>query len=203
MKMKLIGQYDSPFTRRVGITMTLYGLAFEHSTWSVFGDADALAAVNPLIRVPTLVLDSGEALIETSAIIDYLDSLVEPEKRLLPQLQPERYRELQVVSLASGVSDMAVRLFYELRLHDVPSDDLVARLTRQIEQALAVLEKRQPSDGAISQADIAVICMYRHLTECHPHIAPKGRYPAIEMHCAHFEAQQVFIDISQAFIAPA
>jgi hypothetical protein len=98
---------------------------------------------------------------------------------------------------------MAVRLFYELRLHDVPSDDLVARLTRQIEQTLAVLEKRQATDGAISQADIALTCMYRHLSECHPRIAPKGRYPAIEMHCAHFEAQQVFIDISQAFIAPA
>ena len=201
--MKLIGQYDSPFTRRVGISMTLYDFAFEHSTWSVFGDADALAAVNPLMRVPTLVLHTGEALIETAAIIDYLDSLVAPEKRLLPQSQPERYHVQQVVSLASGVSDMAVRLFYELRLHDVPSDDLVARLTRQIEQALAVLEKRQPANGPISQADIAVTCMYRHLSECHPGIVENGRYPAIEKHCAHFEAQQVFIDISQAFIAPA
>jgi glutathione S-transferase len=201
--LKLIGQYDSPFTRRVGITMKLYGLTFEHRTWSVFGNADELAAANPLIRVPTLVLDTGEALIETAAIIDYLDSLVAPEKRLLPQLQPERYRVMQVVSLASGVSDMAVRLFYELRLHDVPSADLVARLTRQIEQTLAVLEKRQPSNGPISQANIAVTCMYRHLSECHPGVAAKGRYPAIEKHCAHFEAQQVFIDISQAFIAPA
>jgi glutathione S-transferase len=203
MSMKLIGQYDSPFTRRVGITMTLYGLAFEHSTWSVFGDADALAAVNPLIRVPTLVLDTGEALIETAAIIDYLDSLVAPEKRLLPQSQPERYRVQQVVSLASGVSDIAVRLFYEVRLHDVPSEGLVGRLTRQIEQTLAVLEKRQPSDEPISQADIAVTCMYRHLSECHPGVTAKGRYPAIEKHCAYFEAQQVFIDISQGFIAPA
>jgi glutathione S-transferase len=159
--------------------------------------------VNPLIRVPTLVLDTGEALIETAAIIDYLDSLVPPATRLLPQKQPERYRVQQVVSLASGVSDMAVRLFYELRLHDVPSDDLVARLTRQIEQTLAVLEKRQVTDGPITQADIAVTCMYRHFSECHPHIAPKSRYPAIERHCARFEAQQVFIDISQAFIAPA
>jgi glutathione S-transferase len=203
MSMKLIGQYDSPFTRRVGITMTLYGLAFEHSTWSVFGDADALAAVNPLIRVPTLVLDTGEALIETSAIIDYLDSLVAPEKRLLPQSQPERYRVQHVVSLASGVSDMAVRLFYELRLHETPSDTYVARLTKQIEQTLAVLEQRAPSSGMLTQADIAITCMYRHLSECHPDIAARGRYSAIEKHCASQESKQVFIDISQAFIAPA
>jgi glutathione S-transferase len=203
MSMKLIGQYDSPFTRRVGITLTVYGLPFEHSTWSVFGNADELGKVNPLIRVPTLVLDSGEALIETAAIIDYLDSLMPPAQRLLPQTQPERYRAQQVVSLASGVSDMAVRLFYELRLHDRPSDSYVARLTKQIEQTLAVLEQRAPSSGALTQADIAITCMYRHLSECHPGIAAKGRYPTLEKHCARHETQQVFKDISQAFIAPA
>lgn len=201
--MKLIGQYDSPFTRRVGITLTVYGLPFEHSTWSVFGNADELGKVNPLIRVPTLVLDSGEALIETAAIIDYLDSRMPPAQRLLPQSQPERYRAQQVISLASGVSDMAVRLFYELRLHDTPSDTYVARLTQQIEQTLTVLEQRGPSSGALTQADIAITCMYRHLSECHPGIAAKGRYPKIEIHCADHEAKQVFVDISQAFIAPA
>jgi glutathione S-transferase len=122
--MILIGQYDSPFTRRIGITLRLYTLVFEHRPWSVFGNADALAAVNPLIRVPTLVLDTGEALIETAAIIDYLDGLVVPERRLLPPSQPERYRDLNIISLASGISDMAVRLFYEsvsythLRAHE-------------------------------------------------------------------------------------
>jgi glutathione S-transferase len=201
--MKLIGQYDSPFTRRVGITLTIYGLAFEHNTWSVFGNADELAAVNPLIRVPTLVLYTGEALIETAAIIDYLDSLVAPDMRLLPQSQPARYREQQIVSLASGISDMAVRLFYELRLHDVPSQTYVTRLTRQIEQALTVLDQRAPHNGPLTQADIAITCMYRHLSECHPQIIANSRYPALQNHSARHEAQQVFIDISQPFIAPA
>ena len=208
--MILIGQYDSPFTRRVGITLSIYGFAFEHNTWSVFGNAAELGKVNPLIRVPTLVLETGEALIETAAIIDYVDSLVAPDKRLLPQTQPERYRVQQVVSLASGISDMAVRLFYELRLHDTPSEAYVSRVTTQLSQALAALEidrAAQPAEcwfgGAMTQADIAVTCMYRHLSESHPKIAAKGNYPALEKHCAHFEAQQVFIDISQAFIAPA
>jgi glutathione S-transferase len=201
--MKLIGQYDSPFTRRVGITMSLYGLTFEHSTWSVFGNADELGAVNPLIRVPTLVLSTGEALIETAAIIDYLDSLVPAEKRLLPQQNPERYRVQQIVSLASGVSDMAVRLFYEQQLHDVPSKAYITRVTKQITQTLVALEQHLPRSGPMTQADIAITCMYRHLSECHPTLTEKGRYPAIEKHCAAHEAQHVFIDISQAFIAPA
>ncbi len=62
--MFLIGQYDSPFVRRVAIALRLYGLAFEHKPWSTFGDAETIAPYNPLRRVPTLVLDDGEALIE-------------------------------------------------------------------------------------------------------------------------------------------
>jgi glutathione S-transferase len=57
--MILIGQYDSPFVRRVGIALTLYGLPFEHRPWSAFGDADKIRAYNPLVRVPTLVLDDS------------------------------------------------------------------------------------------------------------------------------------------------
>ncbi len=164
---------------------------------------DELAAVNPLIRVPTLMLDSGEALFETAAIIDYLDGLVAPEKRLLPQTQPARYRMQNIVGLASGVSDMAVRLFYELRLHNTPSATYVARLTRQIEQTLAKLDNSSVASSEMSQANIAVTCMYRHLSESHPTITVRGRYHNIESHCATFEARPVFIEISQAFVAPA
>jgi glutathione S-transferase len=67
--MFLIGQYDSPFVRRVAIALRLYDLPFEHKPWSTFGDADKIAPYNPLRRVPTLVLDSGEALIESTAIL--------------------------------------------------------------------------------------------------------------------------------------
>jgi glutathione S-transferase len=203
--MELIGQFDSPFTRRVGITMRIYGIPFTHNRWSVFGNADELSKVNPLIRVPTLVLDSGEALIETSAIIDYLDSLVPPDRQLTPQAQPARYRDQQIVSMASGVSDMAVRLFYEKVLHKEPSVDFVARITKQMSGALAWLETAIAARRSelMTQADIAVTCSLRHLREAHPDMMPKSRYPALEKHCTHFEAQPVFIDISQAFIPPA
>jgi glutathione S-transferase len=81
--MILIGQYDSPFVRRVAIALRLYGLPFEHRPWSTFGDADKIAPFNPLRRVPTLVLDDGEALIESMAILDYLDELVGPDKAMI------------------------------------------------------------------------------------------------------------------------
>ena len=86
--MFLIGQYDSPFVRRVAIAMRLYGFAFDHRPWSTFGDADKIAPYNPLRRVPTLVLDYGEALIESHIILDYLDELVGEEKAMSRRKAP-------------------------------------------------------------------------------------------------------------------
>ncbi|MDB5686932.1 MAG: gst3, partial [Rhizorhabdus sp.] len=67
--MILIGQYDSPFVRRVGIALHLYDMAYDHRPWSTFSDGDKVAAYNPLRRVPTLLLDDGDVLIESGAIL--------------------------------------------------------------------------------------------------------------------------------------
>jgi glutathione S-transferase len=208
--MELVGQFDSPFTRRVGITLEIYGLPFTHNTWSVFGNADDLVTVNPLIRVPALILDTGEALIETLSIIDYLDSQVSPERRLWPQTQPKRWQAQKIAAVASGVSDKAVVLFYELRLHDHPSTDYVARLSRQIVGALGWLDQACAARAGnwlvaerMTQADLAVACAVRHLAEAHPALFSAKRHPALAAHAERCEAMDVFQRISQEFVAPA
>jgi glutathione S-transferase len=207
--MILIGQYDSPFVRRVGLTLTFYGLAFEHRPWGTFGDAEKLAAVNPLMRVPTLVTDDGLALVETASIIDYLDSMVAPEKRLLPQREPLRHQTLRTVSFAAGVSDKAVSLFYELQLHDTPSTRLSDRLSQQISGGLQEIEKTAASarggylhGNTLTQADLAVTCMWRHFSECHPKLVKLQHVPHLMAHAARFEAMAEFKAISQPFIPP-
>src|ERR1700740_2043591 len=99
--MILIGQYDSPFVRRVGIALALYGLPFEHRPWSAFDDADKIRVYNPLVRVPTLVLDDGELLIESHNMLDYLDSLVPADRAMFPAAQPARRQALKVAALAT------------------------------------------------------------------------------------------------------
>src|SRR5882757_9307041 len=103
--MFLIGQYDSPFVRRTAIALRLYGLPFEHRPWSTFGDADKIAPYNPLRRVPTLVLDGGEALIESAAILDYLDELVGPERAMMTESGDLRRRQLRICALGGGLAD--------------------------------------------------------------------------------------------------
>ena len=139
--MILIGQYDSSFVRRVGIALTLYRLPFEHRPWSTFGDAERLREFNPLVKVPTLVLDDGEVLIDSHMIIHHLDSLVEPERRMFPASEPERRRAMKIAALATGMADNGVSLFYETYLHQSPSAMLVERRRGQVLGTLRTLEE--------------------------------------------------------------
>lgn len=208
--MILIGQYDSPFVRRVAIALTIYGLSYEHRPWSVFSDADKVRAFNPLVRVPTLVLDDGLALLDSASILDHLDGLVGPERALLPKEGRQRSEALRIVALATGLSDLAVSLFYETKLHETASDYLVARRRSQIGGALGALEADLAGRPGpywfgerISHADIAAVAMLRHLVEAHPGIAAPADFPAVFAHAARLEAEPVFALISQPFIPPS
>ncbi len=160
--MILIGQFDSPFVRRVAIAARLYGLPFEHRPWSTFGDADKIAPYNPLRRVPTLVLDGGEALIESMAILDYLDELACPDKALIAPRGPERRHALRICALAMGLGDKSVSLLYERVLRKDALKLWVERSETQIGGVLAVLEKERAAvktpywfGERIGHADIA------------------------------------------------
>jgi glutathione S-transferase len=208
--MILIGQYDSPFVRRVGIALTLYDLAFEHRPWSAFSDAFRIRPFNPLIRVPTLILDDGEVLVESHTMIDYLDSLMPDERVLLPRTQPERRRAMKVMALATGLGDKAVNLFYEQRMHSNASASYVERLTAQIDGTLDVLEATIGGANTpyvlgdtIGHADIALGCMWHFMEAAHPGLVSEADFPALAAMSARLEALEVFQAINQPFIAPA
>jgi len=207
--MILIGQYDSPFVRRIGIALTLYGIPFEHKPWSVFGDAEKIAPFNPLTRVPTLVLDNGESLIESHSILDYLDSLVSAERALFPREEPARHRALKVAALATGLAEKAVSLFYEQRLHTQVSDVWVNRCRTQINATLTVLETDRRArtteywfGPSIGHADIVVATMLRFLNEAHAGLVTMSDFPALQAHSAKLEALPAFQSIKQEFIPP-
>jgi glutathione S-transferase len=208
--MFLIGQYDSPFVRRVAVAMRLYGLPFEHRPWSTFGEADKIAPFNPLRRVPTLVLDGGEALIESTAILDYLDELVGPDKAMIAADGAERRRALKICALGSGLADKAVSLIYERVLRKDELKLWVERCEAQIGGVLDVLESERaaiPSPywfGArIGHADIAVACVLRFTAEAHPHLLAAARYPALIAHGARCEALPPFREIVQPLSPPS
>lgn len=208
--MILIGQYDSPFVRRVAIALRLYGLPFEHRPWSTFGDADKIAPYNPLRRVPTLVLDGGEALIESTAILDYLDELVGPAKAMIRESGPERRRGLKICALATGLADKAVSLLYERVLRKNASSKIwVERCEAQIGGVLTALEQQRAAIAMpywfgkrIGHADIMVACALRFTSEAHPGLFDDARYPALSVHAAACEALPPFCEIVQKLDPP-
>jgi len=208
--MFLIGQYDSPFVRRVGIALRLYGLAFEHKPWSTFGDADEIAPYNPLRRVPTLVLDNGEALIESFAILDHLDELVGEAKAMIASSGDERRRQLRLCALATGFGDKAVSLVYERVLRKERLKLWVERCETQIGGVLAVLEKERAAvttpwlyGERIGHSDVAVACVLRFTSEAHPQLCDAARYPALAAHSSACEALPAFQEIVQPLAPPS
>jgi glutathione S-transferase len=207
--MILIGQYDSPFVRRVAIALHLYGMAYEHRPWSTFGDADRIAPYNPLRRVPTLVLDNGEALIESGAILDHLDEVVGPARAMIADSGARRRQALKVCALATGLADKAVSLIYERVLHQTTSDQWIARCRTQISDVLTVLEVDRAGKAgpfwfadAIGHADVAVACALRFTQEAHPGLFDEQRWPALAAHAARCEALKPFQDVVQPFVPP-
>jgi glutathione S-transferase len=208
--MILIGQYDSPFVRRVAIALRLYELPFEHRPWSTFGDADRIAPYNPLRRVPTLLLDGGCVLIESTAILDYLDELVGPSKAMIAENGARRRETLKVCALATGLGDKAVSLVYERLLHREKSEVWMQRCETQIAGVLDALEADRAGrssaywfDDAIGHADIAAACVIRFTREAHPGVFDAKRWPALAAHAERCEALPPFQEIAQPFSAPS
>ena len=197
--MILLGQYDSPFVRRVAITLHHYALPFEHRPWSVWGDSAKIAHYNPLRRVPTLILDDGSALVETFAVLDYLDELVPAERVLLPRSGALRRDGLRVAGLASGVADKAVSVLYSSLDLVKPSQIWSDRCRSQVLETLALLDAERATRGtlywlgdSLSHADIALSCSYRFTCEALPDLFEPSRFPALAAQASRCEALPPF-----------
>src|SRR5262245_49245462 len=167
--MILVGQYDSPYVRRVAISLHLLGLPFERDTRSVFADAEAMRRVNPLGRIPSLVLDDGEVLIDSAAILDHIDQTVGPGRALVPATGAVRRQALRIVALGSGAVDKAGAIAYErlLRPPDKIHQPWLDRCAEQLHSALAALEALKASPWFLGerlmQPDIMVGAMLFYL----------------------------------------
>ncbi len=158
--MQLIGRNLSPFVRRVAATLNLYGLPFEQVPLRATDQGAEIAAYNPLGRVPSLVLDGGEVLVDSAAILDHLDQMVGPERSLTPLSGPERRAVLHCLALGTGALERIVAAFYERdrRPPERVWPENVERLARHGRDGLAALEARAGGEwlvgGRMTQADV-------------------------------------------------
>jgi glutathione S-transferase len=195
MPMTLVGQYDSPYTRRVAISLGLLGFDFEHDTRSVFADFESMRTTNPLGRVPSLILSDGTTLIDSAAILDWLDQQVGPERALLPASGAARREALQRIALATGTIDKVMGAAYErfVRPERYRWGDWIARCRTQAEGGLRALAGYAwPADAPLHQDGITTTCMIRYVRLADPDLLPTGRHPTLDAVSDRCEALPAF-----------
>lgn len=193
--MILVGQYDSPYVRRVAISLHVLGVPFERNTMSVFADAKAMREINPLGRIPSLILDDGEILIDSTAILDYLDELAGPERALIPPRGPERRRALFMLALISGALDKTIAVLYEttLRPREKMYEPWVARCREQLDSALTALEAIAPDGSRIQQPEISLASMLGYFELRFREPLESHKYPKLEKFYARFRTLDAFV----------
>lgn len=188
--MLLIGRDLSPYTRRVAISMAMLDLPVERRHLGTATQQDEIRAFNPLGRVPALQLDDGEVLIESAAILDYLDELAGPDRALVPASGQPRRRVRHHCALLTGALDKAVWAYYERTRR--PDDKIhwpwVEACERQVTDGLAAAEAERPDTAGgwllggdrPTQADITALVTLPFVRVVLPHLVPAGRFPRLE-----------------------
>lgn len=182
--MKLIGMLDSPYVRRVAISLQLLDLPFEHQSLSVFRTFDEFSRINPVVKAPTLVCDDGTVLMDSTLILQYAEALTHP-RSLIPREPAALAHTLRTVGLALAACEKSVQIVYErgLRPAEKQHQPWVARVTGQLLAACDGLEAQLASHPlvltrtALDQAGVSTAVAWAFIQNMLPEVVPASRYP--------------------------
>lgn len=185
--MQLIGMLDSPYVRRVAVSLQLLDLPFEHRSVSVFRTFDEFKQVNPVVKAPSFICDDGEVLMDSTLILDYAEALAAPRKSLMPADLRERQHALRVIGLALAACEKSVQIVYEHELR--PAEKLhqpwLTRVQGQLRAAYAALEAAQlatpmaATAEGITQAGISAAVAWKFTQMMVPGEIDPAAYPAL------------------------
>ena len=198
--MKLLGGYLSPYVRRTAVSLNLTGLKWDLEAVSVWENPEAIKQHNPLVRVPTLITDDGDVLVESYAILDAVDELA-GAKRLVPASGAERRKVMKATAVGAGSIDKVIWAVYELRFHD---KEHVSRkwVEHNETQALGGFEWLNNAAAAagggwlcganITQADVTAAVGFSFANKVRPKMGLSEKFPALAAHNARCEALDAF-----------
>lgn len=196
--MILIGRYLSPFVRRVAVTLQWLDIPYEHRSLSPANDADAVREFNPMIKVPALVLDDGEILVESGAI---LDSILEnvTNQTLLPRAGSDRRQVLQNCGAMTSALDKSVAAVYEKtkRPEEKIHQPFLDLLTTQVKAGVDQINQRiiDGQFAGVNQptlADLTAAVGYSFISHVLPGVANPQNQPALAALAAEFENTEAF-----------
>ena len=184
--MKLIGMLDSPYVRRVAVSLQLLGLRFEHESLSVFRTFARFQQINAVVKAPSFVCDDGEVLMDSTLILEYAEALARP-RSLMPSNLAQFQRELRVIGLALAACEKSVQIIYERNLR--PAEKLhqpwITRVTGQLLAAYGGLEEelaRRPlatNSSAMTQAGVSTAVAWFFTQQTLPEVVPAINFPSL------------------------
>jgi len=200
--MQLIGMLDSPYVRRTAICLKLLGLAYEHRSLSVFRTFDEFSAINPIVKAPTLVTDDGTVLMDSTLILQYLETLVDPMRRLVPVDPVEHLRALRLTGLALAACEKSVQLVYERELRPsekrhAPWTDRVHNQLRAAFQALEFELAHKPvlaTPDGIGEHGVTIAVAWRFHQMMVPEIDFGADFPEVARFSAQAETLPAFLE---------
>ncbi|USX15968.1 glutathione S-transferase [Oxalobacteraceae bacterium OTU3CAMAD1] len=186
--MKLIGMLDSPYVRRVAVSLQLLDVPFEHQSLSVFRTFDQFRQINPVVKAPTLVTGDGTVLMDSTLIVQYAETLAAPERRLTPSDPAALLRSLRVLGLALAACDKGVQIVYERNVR--PAEKLhqpwVERVTLQMLSAFDALEAEQRDKPLIiggpgtEHGAVMTAVTWHFMRQMLPELVAAENYPSLD-----------------------
>jgi glutathione S-transferase len=197
--MRLIGVNRSPYTRRVAITLAALGVAYEQRCVSGFGDREEVRGHNPLGRIPALVLDDGETLIDSGAIVDHLDERYGGERPTIPLAGAERRAVLRVAAMMMGACDKGLQAAYHRnhtpveKRHQPWIDDCMDQVVNALAAIDAMVDPASPylMLGRLTQADITAFVAER-LARFGLNVDTATRMPRLHAHVRKLGEEAAF-----------
>lgn len=194
--MKLVGMLDSPYVRRVAISLDLYGIEFVHEPLSVFRTYAEFAEINPVVKAPTLVLDDRTVLMDSSLILDYLETLAPADKKLLPQQPAALARDLHTLGLALAACEKSVQIVYEHNLRPAEKQHApwLERVSGQLLAAYGLLDKHlaQASGEALTQASLTAAVAWSFSQFTVASVVKTDAFPNLQRHAERLEQHPAF-----------
>jgi glutathione S-transferase len=197
--MKLIGMLDSPYVRRVAISLQLLDLRFEHQSLSVFRTFNEFQQINPVVKAPTFICDDGTVLMDSTLILEYAEALAHP-RSLMPTSPAALSHALHTIGLALAACEKSVQIHYERNLR--PADKVHApwltRVSGQLIAAFDALEenlKRAPLGATsqdISQAGVSTAVAWYFARQVVPDIVDVNAYPSVALYSEAVETLEAF-----------
>lgn len=195
--MKLIGMLDSPYVRRVAVSLALYGVEFEHLPLSVFSAVEPFSKINPVVKAPTLILDNAVRLMDSTLILHYFESQADRQHKLLPVAGPALAEDLQTLGLILAASEKTVQHVYEhhLRPPEKQYQPWIERITWQLLSACrewnAVLENRA-LNTRLDQVSVTSALVWTFIQAMIPDVIQAHDFPHIRAHSEIAEAHPAF-----------